>query len=95
MNWAPAGSMPEQVSFAVRSKESLEGNWRASDLAQTRASPLVTYDSTLDYEDAAGTGANVAFDGGQATVITAAGPDGTDTKVLEVVKTDGGKTWAA
>ena len=49
---------------------------------------------TLDYEDAAGTGANVAFDGGQATVITAAGPDGTDTKVLEVVKTDGGKTWA-
>ena len=35
----------------------------------------------------------LAFDG-QATVITAAGPDGTDTKVLEVVKTDGGKTWA-
>ena len=98
MNWAPAGSMPEQVSFeGLWSKESLEGNWmlRASDLGyiDTSFTP-VTYDSvTLDYEDDAGTGANVTFDGAAVQVITASGLDGVDTKVLEVTK-PGGETWA-
>ena len=54
-----------------------------------------TYDSvTLDYETVEGTGANVVFDGGQATVITATGSTGSDTQVLEVVKGTGGATWA-
>ena len=44
-----------------------------------------TYDSvTLDYEDDAGTGANVTFDGAAIQVITASGLDGVDTKVLVI-----------